>query len=59
MRPDIDTYFMKMARVVAERSTCLRRQVGAVLVKDSHVLSTGYNEPRVGLQDYMRQVIFR
>lgn len=50
MRPDIDTYFMKMARVVAERSTCLRRQVGAVLVKDSHVLSTGYNGAARGVE---------
>lgn len=36
-------YFMKMAHLVAERSTCLRRQVGAVLVKDKRVLATGYN----------------
>jgi dCMP deaminase len=50
MRPDIDTYFMKMARVVAERSTCLRRQVGAVLVKDNHVLSTGYNGVARGVE---------
>ena len=43
MRPDRDHYFMMMAHVVASRSTCLRRQIGAVLVKDGHVLSTGYN----------------
>jgi dCMP deaminase len=38
-----DQYFMKIAEVVKLRSTCLRRSVGAVLVKDSHILSTGYN----------------
>jgi dCMP deaminase len=38
-----DQYFMKIAEVVKLRSTCIRRSVGAVLVKDSHILSTGYN----------------
>jgi len=38
-----DQYFMKIAEVVKLRSTCIRRNVGAVLVKDSHILSTGYN----------------
>ena len=38
-----DEYFMKIAGVVSLRSTCLKRKVGAVLVKDSHILSTGYN----------------
>ncbi len=38
-----DKYFMKIAEVVSLRSTCLKRKVGAVLVKDSHILSTGYN----------------
>lgn len=38
-----DHYFMKIAEVVKLRSTCIRRNVGAVLVKDSHILSTGYN----------------
>ena len=38
-----DDYFMKIAEVVSLRSTCLKRKVGAVLVKDSHILSTGYN----------------
>ena len=42
-RPSRDEYFMKMAELAATRSTCLRRKVGAVIVKDSHVLSTGYN----------------
>jgi dCMP deaminase len=42
-RPSYDEYFMDMAGVVAKRSTCLRRGVGAILVKDRHILSTGYN----------------
>ena len=38
-----DDYFMKIAEVVSMRSTCIKREVGSVLVKDSHILSTGYN----------------
>jgi dCMP deaminase len=49
-RPSYDEYFMKMAHLVATRSTCLRRHVGAVLVKDKHILSTGYNGPPKGLK---------
>lgn len=42
-RPQIDEYFLKFAMLAAERSTCLRHNVGAVIVKDKHILSTGYN----------------
>lgn len=42
-RPTWDEYFMEMAHVVAKRSTCNRRAVGALLVKDKRVLTTGYN----------------
>lgn len=42
-RPEWDSYFLLIAKVVATRSTCLRRRVGAVLVKDRQILSTGYN----------------
>lgn len=42
-RPNWDQYFMKMAELAAKRSTCLRRKVGAVLVKDKRILATGYN----------------
>jgi dCMP deaminase len=42
-RPDWDTYFMNIARDVAERSTCPRASVGAVIVKDNRILATGYN----------------
>lgn len=38
-----DQYFMSIAELVAERSTCLRRQVGAVIVKNKRILATGYN----------------
>lgn len=42
-RPTWDQYFMEITHLVARRSTCLRRQVGAVLVKDKNILATGYN----------------
>ena len=42
-RPDWDNYFMAIASVVATRSTCLRRKVGAVIVRDRQIISTGYN----------------
>jgi dCMP deaminase len=50
-RPNIDEYFLKIASVVAERSTCLRHHVGAVAVKDKQILSTGYNGAAAGLKD--------
>lgn len=43
MRPSWDDYFMKITKDVAVRSTCLKRNVGAIIVKDHRVLSTGYN----------------
>jgi len=43
MRPDWDHYFMEMAEIAKTRSTCLRRRVGAVIVKDKRILATGYN----------------
>jgi dCMP deaminase len=42
-RPDWDTYFMDIAELVSKRSTCLRRSVGAGLVRESRILATGYN----------------
>ena len=42
-RPSWDEYFLDMARVIASRSTCLRRSVGALLVRDKRILATGYN----------------
>jgi len=48
-RPSWDEYFMEVAHVVRKRSTCLRRQVGAVLVKGKRILATGYNGAPSGL----------
>ena len=42
-RPSWDTYFMDITCLVAKRATCLRRAVGAVIVKDRRILATGYN----------------
>ncbi len=42
-RPGWDIYFLKIAQLASSRSTCIRRQVGAVLVKDKKILATGYN----------------
>ncbi|MEG6567097.1 dCMP deaminase family protein [Thermoanaerobacterium saccharolyticum] len=50
MRPSWDEYFMMVVDVVKTRSTCLRRQVGAVIVKDKHIISTGYNGAPTGLK---------
>ncbi|KPJ68839.1 MAG: cytidine deaminase [Syntrophobacter sp. DG_60] len=48
-RPSWDEYFLSIARLVAGRSTCLRNKVGAVLVKDKRILTTGYNGAPSGL----------
>jgi len=48
-RPSWEEYFMEIARLVARRSTCLRRQVGAVVVKDKNILATGYNGTPSGI----------
>lgn len=50
-RPNTDEYFLKVAAVVAERSTCLRHHVGAVAVRDKHILATGYNGAPAGFRD--------
>ena len=42
-RPDWDEYFMGIAKVVALRSSCIKRKVAAVLVKDKRIIATGYN----------------
>jgi len=50
-RLDSDEYFLKIASVVAERSTCRRHHVGAVAVRDKHILATGYNGAAAGIKD--------
>ena len=49
-RPSWDEYFMKLATEVASRTTCLRRAVGAIIVKDRRILSTGYNGVPTGIR---------
>lgn len=48
-RPSWDEYFLDIAELVSSRSTCRRRQVGAVIVKDKRILATGYNGAPKGL----------
>lgn len=52
-RPDWDTYFLNIAKAVAERSSCLRNKVGAVIVRDKDIISTGYN----GAPQYQRNCL--
>lgn len=49
IRPGWDEYFLKMAKVCAERASCDRRHVGAVIVRDNHPIATGYNGAPPGL----------
>ena len=51
VRPTWDEYFMKMAFLVAERSTCLRHHIGTVIVRDKRILTTGYNGAVSGTKD--------
>ena len=52
MRIDFDTYFMEIAKIVAMRSGCLRRSVGAVIVSpDKRIIATGYNSAPIGVQE--------
>ena len=50
-RPDFDEYILKIASVVGERSTCRRHHMGAVAVRDKHILTTGYNGAPAGQKD--------
>jgi dCMP deaminase len=50
VRPSWNEYFMSIAELVATRSTCLRRHVGAVLVKERRILATGYNGAPAGIR---------
>jgi len=49
-RPSWDEYFLEMSALVAKRSTCLRRSVGAVIVREKRILATGYNGAPTGLK---------
>ena len=50
-RISIDEYYLNIAKAVSERSTCLRRQYGAVLVNNDEIISTGYNGSPRGAQN--------
>lgn len=50
MRPSWDEYFLEIANVAKKRSTCLRRQVGAVIARDNRILATGYNGVPTGIR---------
>jgi dCMP deaminase len=50
-RLDIDEYFLKIASVVGERATCRRHHMGAIAVRDKHILTTGYNGAPAGAKD--------
>jgi len=50
IRPDWDTYFLEIADLVSKRSTCIRRQVGALIVRDKRILATGYNGAPSGVE---------
>jgi len=50
-RPGSDEYFLKIASVAAERATCHRHHIGAIAVRDKHILTTGYNGAPSGLKD--------
>jgi dCMP deaminase len=54
VRPSWDEYFLKMAFLVAERSTCLRHHVGAIIIKDRYVLTTGYNGAARNIDDCLK-----
>lgn len=54
-RPTWDEYFMEIVYLIAKRSTCLRRHVGAVIVKDNQILATGYNGVPMGIQHCAQQ----
>lgn len=47
-RESWDDYFKRLSKVIAERSTCIHRKVGALIVKDKRILATGYNQPPSG-----------
>lgn len=58
-RPGWDEYFIAIAHLVATRSTCIRRQVGAVLVKEKRILATGYNGAPTGIAHCTEETCLR
>ncbi len=58
-RPGWDEYFMKITADVAERATCVKRQVGAIIIKDHRILSTGYNGSPKGFKHCTEKTCIR
>ena len=58
-RPTWDEYFMKIAQDVATRATCVRRKVGAIIVKDKRILTTGYNGAPAGISHCTAETCLR
>lgn len=54
-----DKYFMKIAEVISQRSTCIKRKIGAILVKDSYIISTGYNGAPPGFKHCTPEICVR
>jgi dCMP deaminase len=50
-RPSWDNYFLKIALLTSERSNCIKRKVGAIIVKDNRILSLGYNGTPFGMKN--------
>lgn len=58
-RPSWDDYFLKIAQDVSERATCIKRQVGAIIVKDHRILASGYNGAPKGFDHCTEQTCIR
>lgn len=58
-RPSWDDYFMEMLEVIKTRSTCVRRHVGAVIVRDHRIIATGYNGAPTGLKHCTKETCVR
>jgi dCMP deaminase len=58
-RPSWTEYFMRITSDVAERATCVKRKVGAIIVKDNHILSTGYNGSPKGFKHCTEKTCIR
>lgn len=58
-RPSWDKYFMDISKLAATRSTCTRREVGAVVVRDNNILSTGYNGAPSGIKHCEKETCIR
>jgi len=59
VRDDAPTYFSKIAKLVSSRSTCIKQHVGAIIVKDKHIISTGYNGAPKGVSHCTEETCLR